>query len=81
VDLLGGIRKLIGKPQISISSNELSVDNLLSYLEETYTLQNKIKKNELMIAVNGIESSLLGGRNAKVGAGDIVTILTVVHGG
>ncbi|MGD9533216.1 MAG: MoaD/ThiS family protein [Candidatus Nitrosocosmicus sp.] len=81
MDLLGGIRKLIGTSQILISSSELSVDNLLSYLEKKYTLQNKIKKNELMIAVNGVESSLLGGGNAKVAAGDVVTILTVVHGG
>jgi hypothetical protein len=34
-----------------------------------------------MIAIYGIESSLLGGYNAKVSSGDIVTILSVVHGG
>jgi len=81
VDLLGGIRKLIGTPSISINSDGLSVDQLLTILEKNYTLQNKIKKNELMIAVNGIESSLLGGGNAKVNPGDVVTVLTVVHGG
>jgi len=81
VDLLGGIKKLIGTHQIMINSNELSVDKLLSYLEKNYTLQNKIKKNELMVAVNGVESSLLGGGKAKVISGDVVTILTVVHGG
>lgn len=81
MDLLGGIKKLIGTHQIMINSNELSVDKLLSYLEKNYTLQNKIKKNELMVAVNGVESSLLGGGKAKVISGDVVTILTVVHGG
>lgn len=81
MDLLGGIRKLIGTHQITINSNELSVDKLLSYLDKNYRLQNKIKKNELMVAVNGVESSLLGGGKAKVTSGDVVTILTVVHGG
>jgi sulfur-carrier protein len=34
-----------------------------------------------MIAINGVESSVLGGREAKISSGDTVTILSVVHGG
>lgn len=81
VDLLGGIKKLVGTAQLKLDTDGTSVDDLLMYLIRNYYLQDKIKKNDLLIAVNGVESSLLGGGNAKVATGDVVTILTVVHGG
>jgi molybdopterin converting factor small subunit len=54
---------------------------MLALLEKEYDLKNKIKGDEIMIAINGVESSVLGGRDARISSGDIVTILSVVHGG
>jgi molybdopterin converting factor small subunit len=81
INLLGGIKKLVGHSNLKINEESSSVDGIISYLENNYYSNNTINKNDIMIAINGIESSLLGGYNAKVSSGDIVTILSVVHGG
>jgi len=79
--LVGGIRKAAGFSTVNINVTNSSINELLTLLEREYDLENKIKEDEIMIAINGIESSVIGGRGAKISSGDTVTILSVVHGG
>jgi molybdopterin synthase sulfur carrier subunit len=82
INLLGSIKKLIGHSNLQINEEEsINVKGIISYLENNYYSNNKINENEILVAINGIESSLLGGHNAKISSGDVVTILSVVHGG
>ncbi|MDN5844661.1 MAG: MoaD/ThiS family protein [Candidatus Nitrosocosmicus sp.] len=81
VDLLGGIRKTVGFSTVNINVTNSSVNEILTFLEKEYDLKNKIKEGEIMIAINGVESSVLGGRGAKISSGDTITILSVLHGG
>jgi molybdopterin converting factor small subunit len=81
VDLLGGIRKTAGFSTVNINVTNSSINEILALLEKEYDLKNKIKEDEIMIAINGVESSVLGGRGAKISSGDTITILSVVHGG
>jgi sulfur-carrier protein len=81
VDLLGGIRKIAGFSTVKINIAHCSINEILTLLEREYDLENKIKENEIMIAINGVECSVLGGKGAKITSGDTVTILSVVHGG
>ena len=81
VDLVGGIRKTAGFSTVNINLTNSDINEILSLLGKEYHLENKIKKNEIMIAINGVESSVLGGMEAKISSGDTVTILSVVHGG
>ncbi len=81
VDLVGGIRKTAGFSTVNINVTNSDINEILSLLGREYHLENKIKKNEIMIAINGVESSVLGGMEAKISSGDTVTILSVVHGG
>jgi len=81
VDLVGGIRKIAGFSTVNINVTNSDINEILSLLGREYDLENKIKKNEIMIAINGVESSVLGGMEAKISSGDTVTILSVVHGG
>ena len=81
INLLGGIKKLVGHSNLKMNEDSSSVKRIISYLENNYYPNNAINKNDIMIAINGIESSLLGGYNAKISSGDTVTILSVVHGG
>jgi molybdopterin converting factor small subunit len=78
---MGGIKKLIGQSNLQINEDSSSVKRIISYLETNYYSNNKINEGDIMIAINGIESSVLGGYNAKVSSGDTVTILSIVHGG
>lgn len=81
VDLRGGIRKSVGYTQLRVEEDGITIDDMIDYIENRYELSGEIKKNEIMVAINGVDSSILGGGRAKVMSGDIVTILTVVHGG
>jgi molybdopterin converting factor small subunit len=81
VDLRGGIRKSVGLPQLQLEKERISLDEMISYLAKQYNLIREIKNNEIMVAINGVDSSILGGGQARISSGDIVTILTVVHGG
>ena len=81
VDLVGGIRKAAGFSTVNINVTNSSINELLTLLEREYDLENKVKEDEIMIAINGVESSVIGGRGAKISSGDTVTILSVVHGG
>lgn len=81
VDLRGGIRKSIGFPQLSLEEDGISIDDMIDYIGNKYGLIGEIKKNDIMVAINGVDSSILGGGQAKITSGDVVTILTVVHGG
>jgi sulfur-carrier protein len=81
INLLGSIKKLIGQSNIQINEESSSVNGIITYLERNYYSNNKINENDILVAINGIESSLLGGYNAKISSGDVVTILSVVHGG
>ena len=81
VDFLGGIRKIAGFSTVNINVTNSSINEILTLLERDYNLDIKIKESEIMIAINGVESSVLGGRVARISSGDTVTILSVVHGG
>jgi molybdopterin converting factor small subunit len=81
VALLGGIRKIAGFSTVNINITDSSINEILALLERDYNLENKIKQSEIMIAINGVESSVLGGMGARISSGDTVTILSVVHGG
>ncbi len=81
ISLLGSIKKLIGRPNLQLNEESTSINGIISYLESNYYSNNRIKENDIMVAINGIESSVLGGYNAKVSSGDTVTILSIVHGG
>lgn len=81
VALLGGIRKIAGFSTVNINVTDSSINEILALLERDYNLDNKIKESEIMIAINGVEFSVLGGRGARISSGDTVTILSVVHGG
>lgn len=77
----GGIRKSIGLPQLHLEEERISLDEMISHLAKKYNLSHEIKNNEIMVAINGVDSSILGGGQARISTGDIVTILTIVHGG
>ena len=77
----GGIKKIIGYADLHIDEDLLSLKDVFSYLENNFCSNNKIDESSILVAINGIEYSLLGGTNAKVSSGDTVTILSIVHGG
>ena len=81
INLHGGIKKIIGYADLQLDEDLLSIEDIISYLESTFCSNSKIDESSILVAINGIEYSLLGGINARVSSGDTVTILSIVHGG
>lgn len=78
VKLLGGAKRIFGKDQIIIEKHNMGIGELLDALR-SISDQNIVSAN-ILIAVNGIELSVLG-PNAQIKDGDVVSIVPVVHGG
>jgi len=78
VKLLGGAKRIFGKDRIIIEKQNMEISELLDALH-SISDQNIVSAN-MLIAVNGIELSVLGS-NAQIKDGDVVSIVPVVHGG
>ncbi len=79
VRLLGGVRRALGREYVDIDSEQLALRDLLSILAGMKCML--YNPSDLIIVVNGVDSSLLGGMDTIIRRGDNVTVLTVVHGG
>jgi molybdopterin converting factor small subunit len=80
VKLLGGARKIIGKDQVSIEVQRIKVNEILAMLR-AMSNSDIFNFSNMLIAVNGVEISVLGSLEAQVNDGDVVSVVPVVHGG
>jgi molybdopterin synthase sulfur carrier subunit len=64
-----------------LEESTLSLSEILMLLRRDVKEPEVLSPHNILIAVNGVESSLLGGNNTVIESGDTVTIVTVVHGG
>jgi sulfur-carrier protein len=81
INLLGGARKALGRAEISIERSEASVNDILAYLKTNATEKSILDSGNLLIVVNGKDTSVLEGYDTVVRTGDSIKIVTIVHGG
>lgn len=82
VKLFGGAKKIFSTEQIVVNQDDLTIQELLDFLVKNKPKNtNDLDKNNLLVAVNGVDSSTLGGFSAKLKANDIVSIIPIIHGG
>ena len=79
--LLGGVKKAIGKNSIVIDKSQSNLKEIFEELKNKSTDARIIDEKNLMISVNGVDSSVIGGKEAIIKTGDIITIVTIIHGG
>lgn len=79
VRLLGGAGKAVGAGTIEIDSDSATVGDILDMLESRTS--GAFGASNVLVAVNGADSSAAGGARAAVRAGDDVAVIPVVHGG
>ncbi len=82
VNFTGGARKSFQTNSLKIAQNLNTISDLVTYLiskkpENTPDFDGK----NLLIAVNGVDSSALDGNNTKLNSDDIVNIIPIIHGG
>ena len=82
VKFLGGAKKSFLTEKIDISKSDISVSELLDLLLDLKPdTTPELDTNNLLIAINGADSSALDGRNSMIKENDIVSIIPVIHGG
>ena len=81
IRLLGGAKKAVGKPAVNIEKPSASVSEILKFLQDISADSRLLQPNNLIVAINGVDSAALQGENTVAKSGDTVTIVTVVHGG
>ena len=82
VKLIGSAKKSFLTDQIFLEKSSLTIDELVNHLlkiKPDNTLDLDIKN--LLIAVNGMDSSTLDGFKTKLKDNDIVSIIPIIHGG
>lgn len=82
VKLLGGAKKSLGTDKLTIDKDNLTVQDLLDILKKSKPNNTpELDENNLLIAVNGVDSSALGGKTTKLKDNDTVSIIPIIHGG
>lgn len=82
VRFLGGAKKSFSVDKLEIDKSDVSINDLLELLvslkpENTPNLDTE----NVLIAVNGADSSAMEGRKTMIKNGDVVSIIPVIHGG
>ena len=81
IKLLGGIRKAAGKSNLVLDKHIASVSEILGFLEQNVMDPKDFDANNILVTINGTDSSLLPADQNVVKSGDTVKIVTIVHGG
>jgi tRNA threonylcarbamoyladenosine modification (KEOPS) complex Cgi121 subunit/molybdopterin converting factor small subunit len=82
VKLLGGARKSFSSDKLEIESDLMTISDLLDHLERNTPINSThLNPNNILVAVNGIDSSALQGKETLLKGGDVISIIPLVHGG
>src|SRR5437867_12226738 len=81
IRLLGGAKKAVGKHTVDLDTPSASVTEILQFLTGISANAGLLQPNNLIVAVNGVDSAALQGKQTLAKNGDPVTIVTVVNGG
>ncbi|SRR5579885_965146 len=82
VKLLGGAKRSFLSDKLSIDKNSMSVRDLLVHLQNLVPKDmSAFDARNILVAINGADSSALQGNETLVKDGDVVSIIPVIHGG
>jgi len=82
IKLIGGAKKSFSTDSVTLNESNITLNELIDHLKQIKpknTLEFDTKN--LLIAVNGIDSSALEGYNTKLNDNDVVSIIPIIHGG
>lgn len=82
VKFFGGAKKSFLHDKLEIEIDSITISDLLDHLQNI-TPQNltQLDVTNILVAVNGADSSAIQGKNTILKDGDVVSIIPVVHGG
>ena len=82
IKFLGGAKKIFSTDYVEIEKTDITIEQLLDLLTKNNSdNDNRLDTNNLLVAVNGIDSSAMDGYLTKLKQGDVVSIIPIIHGG
>jgi len=82
VKLVGGAKKSFSTEQLQIDKSNISIQELLDLLIELKPPDTPdLDTENILIAINGTDSSAMEGKSTIVKNNDLVSIIPIIHGG
>jgi len=82
VKFVGGARKSFLTEQLKIDKSDISIQELIDLLLVLKPVDSpKLDTDNILIAINGSDSSAMDGKYTKIKNNDLVSIIPVIHGG
>ena len=82
VKLVGGAKKSFSTEQLQIDKSDISIKELIDLLLELKPADTPdLDTENILIAINGTDSSAMEGKSTKIKNNDLVSIIPVIHGG
>ena len=82
VKLVGGAKKSFPTEKLELEKSNITIQELIDFLLETKPSDSpELDTENILIAVNGVDSSALDGKSTIIQNDDVVSIIPVIHGG
>ena len=82
VKFVGGAKKSFPTERLEIDKSDISIQELIDLLLELKPVDSpKLDTDNVLIAINGSDSSAMDGKYTKIKNNDLVSIIPVIHGG
>ena len=82
VKFVGGAKKSFLTEQLKINKSDMSIQELIDLLLALKPADSpKLDADNILIAINGSDSSAMDGKYTKIKNNDLVSIIPVIHGG
>ena len=82
VKFIGGAKKSYAVDNLKIEQSNISINDLLNLLLDLKPKNTpKLDVENLLIAINGVDSSALRGKTTLIKNDDVVSIIPIIHGG
>jgi len=82
IKLVGGAKKSFSTDQLELDIDDVTITNLLEILLEIKPKNTPtLDTNNILIAVNGADSSAMEGKMTRIKNSDLISIIPIIHGG
>lgn len=82
IKLVGGAKKSFLTDEIKIDKSDITIHELLSLLLNLKPINTpNLDVENILIAINGVDSSAMEGKNTEIKNNDVVSIIPIIHGG
>ncbi|MDQ3840187.1 MAG: MoaD/ThiS family protein [Thermoproteota archaeon] len=82
IHFLGNFKKRTGCSSLEYDKYPASINDIISFVNRSASNAGvDLRQDNLLMAVNGVDSSVLNADEKLLQDGDLVTIVPVVHGG